>query len=175
MKTSCSLFLLALFLASCATDRPTYELTDMKPIRVRFGQVRTVFERPDTPRGAVEGVKSFHLREGEEYVIDAVSSDKREETWCKREGKDTYSLPFVVRRVSLEKLQRLKGASLAQLEHLLGDFSMPSHDYEYGIGVSVWLICNGQRGDRFQAIEVVAGVKAPGEVLLLLIRTAQGE
>ena len=162
-------------MAGCATNTPSYELTDMNPIRVRFGPVRAVFVHPDAPQSTVELTKNGFMRDEGELVIDAVLPDKDGDIWCKRIDKKTYSLPFLVRLGSLEKLQRLKGASIAQLTSLIGGPVVMKNNYE-GTVIWEWLICNGQRGDQFQAIDVAAGLSPPSKkVQFLLIRVAQGE
>ncbi len=113
----------------------------------------------------------------QEFVLNGIKHLKSGTIWCKQGPQGSYTNPFRENAVPLEKLETLQHASVKELEELLGQPQLMESAVDYqGTAVCQWRVCNGKKGDEFQAIEVTTGFmpKQQENVLFLLVRVAGG-
>jgi hypothetical protein len=125
------------------------------PVHIRFGAPETTFIKAQDAQilGTIDMVERKLLPT--QLLLDGTISNKHERVWCKRVSTNAYEDIFIEKQVSRQEL--LKINNIDDLKRILGEPIFVDGSFDLtGTVLYQWRVCNGQRGKKFEAIEVTA-------------------
>jgi len=152
------------------------DVTAIEPVKIIFSSVSDVFVKDEAPRRAVDQTKVRYLRRS--VVLDGIVESAKGRIWCTRAPGGGYNNPFRQNDITIKELKSLQSASGPELIVLLGEPVYRAGPLDTnGTVVWKWGVCNGARGDRFQALEIAAGFKsgATNNSLFLIVASGRTE